>query len=1186
MHSKITPLLLILLFTNLFKVFAQDIKPPQVIPPGPEAQTFMRYGEIPVDHSTGIPSIKIPLYSIVSGKLSLPIELTYHASGIKVNDIAGVAGLGWRLSAGGVLTKGVVGKSDNDASYGMLNYPYPTKSQIDAFPQNGSQWLALNRIAKGIMDGESDKYYYSVGDKLSGQFIYSNAGNIIPTSFSDNKVVSISPTSYKIISNDGTQYYFNYTESSKLDNDLPYISSWWLNKIVSADNLDEITFEYQTDNVNDPDILYMYSQSLTLDNSPALAVLYSSSQMTTVPTLLKRINFKNGYLSFSYANDRKDMKKQRLTSINVYSTSSNTPLIKWQFDHSYFNSGTADDKYNYRLKLDQLWKFDSSFQNPQKYSFEYFSNDGFMPPYGKLNHYMNNPSVYGQDYFGYYNGVNTNEHLITAALSIPYYKPADRNPNFQYAKMCTLNKINYPTGGSTSFEYELNDGSPISGQLGSGLRIKRVISISDQIHTAKIKRYNYRNNNLVLDFDNFGSRYYEINPIVFDSWCGYVTPTWPVYSSELTLPFATYNGGHVVYGDVEEYAEGPGGNLRTDYHYDLENDQIITVDAPRYSNQYYIESTWNKGILSGIIDYRYDPVLGYQIAKTQSFEYTDYRVQQVIAGTKIIRKNPIINRGCNSYNLDTYVSPYTYQQYFNYFDVPISIGVKKQTKISSTERDGAGGVVTTVENIEYNSPDHLFPTSRKILSSDGQAKLINYTYPSDYPGTAVCDAMVGRNIISPIIEQAEYKNTSANFLKGTRTNYGFWSSGTNVGVATSQIYPVTIETRKGPSGDYEPRVQYDGYDEKGNVLAVRKAGGPSVSYIWGYDKAYPIAEVKGAPVNEVYHVNFEETTDYPTPGVVKDGSMYHTGRYSGKISNSGSGEVTYHSNTWLQVQLNGEKKFRYSGWVYSDGPSAELFLFMKQTGETGYYTKVHSVGTSVTGSWVFVQGETDVPANITSLNLRLDNNGAANGGQNVWFDDLRIYPVDAQMSTYTYDPLVGMTSSSDAKDMATYYEYDAFGRLGMVKDKDRNILKSFCYNYLGQQADCFTGQAQTVYARISSGTTNYQTSGSYGDQTTYGYTSMTIQFYSDAACTIPVTLSTGMTVSVARNWDWYDEFGSGSSGDVADHQVPAGVSSYPLGSMLTSEERQYLTGYGEWIYSSTLYYFNMTSHTGSNYTPL
>lgn len=66
------------------------------------------------------------------------------------------------------------------------------------------------------------------------------------------------------------------------------------------------------------------------------------------------------------------------------------------------------------------------------------------------------------------------------------------------------------------------------------------------------------------------------------------------------------------------------------------------------------------------------------------------------------------------------------------------------------------------------------------------------------------------------------------------------------------------------------------------------------------------------------------------------------------------------------------------------------------------------------------------------------------------YDDIRIYPVDAEMTTYTYEPLIGITSSIDPKGETTYYEYDSFQRLMNVRDKDQNIIKHIDYHYQGQ----------------------------------------------------------------------------------------------------------------------------------------
>lgn len=65
-------------------------------------------------------------------------------------------------------------------------------------------------------------------------------------------------------------------------------------------------------------------------------------------------------------------------------------------------------------------------------------------------------------------------------------------------------------------------------------------------------------------------------------------------------------------------------------------------------------------------------------------------------------------------------------------------------------------------------------------------------------------------------------------------------------------------------------------------------------------------------------------------------------------------------------------------------------------------------------------------------------------------DEVRLYPVGALMTSYTYDPLVGVKSINDARNQISYYEYDGFQRLMNVKDKDGNIIKHMDYHYQGQ----------------------------------------------------------------------------------------------------------------------------------------
>jgi YD repeat-containing protein len=83
--------------------------------------------------------------------------------------------------------------------------------------------------------------------------------------------------------------------------------------------------------------------------------------------------------------------------------------------------------------------------------------------------------------------------------------------------------------------------------------------------------------------------------------------------------------------------------------------------------------------------------------------------------------------------------------------------------------------------------------------------------------------------------------------------------------------------------------------------------------------------------------------------------------------------------------------------------------------------------------------------------------GATGNGDDVslraHLNNLRNIP-GTLVETYTYKPLIGLSSSTDANGRTSYYEYDGFGRLAYIRDKDNNILKKFCYNYAGQPESC------------------------------------------------------------------------------------------------------------------------------------
>ncbi len=123
---------------------------------------------------------------------------------------------------------------------------------------------------------------------------------------------------------------------------------------------------------------------------------------------------------------------------------------------------------------------------------------------------------------------------------------------------------------------------------------------------------------------------------------------------------------------------------------------------------------------------------------------------------------------------------------------------------------------------------------------------------------------------------------------------------------------------------------------------------------------------------------------------IYDDSKSKSGKYALKIHNPTNSELTLHSDHWIPIDNPNGAYYTFSGWVYSDGPTSQLVLFMNSGTETGYYTIVADQYTEVTNQWFYMERTVYVPSHIKKLNIRVDNNG----GGNVWFDDVRIRKID------------------------------------------------------------------------------------------------------------------------------------------------------------------------------------------------
>lgn len=220
----------------------------------PEAASLMRYVNYPVSQLTGIPDIRIPLYTLKSGDVEIPMELSFHTDNyLRVNQLPGVAGAGWSLTSDLQITRSIRGFDDFKNSEGQTGYYYNTGRVIANYTgqtsTSGYTKSDYRRIAQGYIDMEPDKFYYRLPGK-SGAFYFQKQtdGSFQPVSVPYNGVkISFNPTGqvFTLVDTDGTSYVFSASNKDYNQYSLAQVTmSWKCEKIINKLGQTEVTFTY------------------------------------------------------------------------------------------------------------------------------------------------------------------------------------------------------------------------------------------------------------------------------------------------------------------------------------------------------------------------------------------------------------------------------------------------------------------------------------------------------------------------------------------------------------------------------------------------------------------------------------------------------------------------------------------------------------------------------------------------------------------------------------------------------------------------------------------------------------------------------------------------------------------------------------------------------------------------------
>jgi YD repeat-containing protein len=600
---------------------------------------------------------------------------------------------------------------------------------------------------------------------------------------------------------------------------------------------------------------------------------------------------------------------------------------------------------------------------------------------------------------------------------------------------------------TTSTAYGLSSSSMNVG----GIRVKEIKDYDQLTDKFLVKKYKY---NLFADTNVTSGLL--VSPVIVAHVancdtrdCQYIR-----LSSNSNYPLAIEGGAYVSYPEVTTYEDGNGYRQQM-FSFDFDGDAVVNMTE--FPIRPPVDNSWKRGKL--IMDKIFSenntlitksiaiyPDLSLNIPSSDwdySFSPGTYTSADLMhkeqAGIKVAAYSNDLSGACELL-CSSCANEYRTHSYFT------APRMRIESTYSPTGR--------TDQRIEYKYYTDLdrtllkqtitYLTNKTLTTTYKYAFNVNgdFTWPLSTADQAMKTTLLSKNVLIPL-EQTTYANlTSSNvFIEGSQKSFAQFP--------TSNIHLSAIKKYTTPS--VYTSVFYDSYDTRGNLTGYHKEQDIKLATAWGYNKTLPTANAINANANEIFFDGFEEANSWESTLVRDNSSQARSGAYSGKIDAPTAAQVVSHAfSTWINISLTAPTKFKFSGWVYSHSPTAGIRLLMKTASETGYYTYTDVVTTNVTGKWVFIEKEYTIPATITQLNVRLDNSGSGT----VWFDDIQLHPSVSQVTTYTYKPLVGVTSMTDPLNITTYYEYDELNRLTLIRDQDRNILKKICYNYAGQTEDC------------------------------------------------------------------------------------------------------------------------------------
>ena len=1114
------------------------------IPPAPNASSLGKFGEIPVSNYTGVPNINIPLWKIQLNGFEMPISLNYHASGIKTTEYAPSVGLGWALNAGGVITRSINGLAD-DCQWGFLN-PTNVKNikfnYDDASSTSTDDYSTIKRYSIGDWDSQPDNFYFNFNGR-SGKFVFNQNKEIFVIPNQKIKVTAqyqgLAISQFTIMTEDGTEYIFAQSENTfsysvvstgygnpgtpgnEPCNPYEQSSSWYLSKVNTINN-ETVDFKYNLGDSGNQEPPYTvktnflsdfttYKATFSAQSCPDKFYLQKATQSSNLYTQtqskrLTQIYYKGNLIRFNYNNVRADLIGDKtLDQIKISNEAGN--IIKdFRLDYEYKDGNnspigittvtpTPNNADNLRLFLLSITEKDKVANSSlPPYKFSYFPN---------ITERKSN-TLLGADYWGYYNG-GDKDILI------------DKNSFLTYATTGTLNQIDYPTGGHTSFEYEKNECQPTSlWNLGILNETQNILSLSSypagvdmcasQNPCRKEKYFTISNNNASGSDVKIDIFLQCQNPMQCSAnFC-------IINTQNNQQIFCSNSTNSLPYPSPTYVPPGPGQSNT----YSLTNWQKIFLAngnymirysnsdnqySPTVNNQNNITLTWrttdgtNNAQAGGLRVKKITDYFGQtQVVKVKNYNYKtlDGGGSPTNISTGFILVSPLHEDHNLGEDYEFYCKPedalgckvttHSYQYLVHHNLTPFVLSATNNSFVGYSqviETEGSQGINNGRKILKYTSsfefpltnPPFPYYVSDNFDMYRGLLKEETIFKPKSYGYVPVKKNEYSYTNFAGDIIIANSGIQNPPYITGLKVGitYSFNKMGTDVCSLNSPIWrfqKAFIGLNKGYS--LLTSVTTTNYDQElGNELKVTKNN--------FYENSSNLLLTRSEEVdskNNLIRYNYTHPHDYL--GVSIYNQMVNRNMIDQKVD-----------ETVTNVTLNKPiSTLKYNYGTYSSGSSTTpLILFSNVQKSKGvasletestinqYDIKGNVLQTTdkngIVNSYIWgynysypvakiINGSYDYIVTGSGINLTLINSPTtSDANMRLELNKIRQY-TSSFVATYTYLPLVGMTSETDLAGHTKYYEYDNYNRLSLIRDQDNNILKKICYNYAGQVENCVT----------------------------------------------------------------------------------------------------------------------------------